>query len=264
MNWLQTTRMTTFRHLAMLFWAVGLSACMVMPTAGADSWKEEVLLHDGQKIIVERSQTYGGRAEVGQPLPAKEHTIRFTVPNSRSMVAWTSEYSEDLGRTDFNLLALHILQSTPFLIVEPNLCLSYNKWGRPNPPYVFFKFADWRWQRVGIADVPMEFKTINLIVNTSRLSDIREASQKSGFVSAEAISRINASLRQTELKEILREEVANAGGSRCVEMVSNGRGTWLSSDWFKEQKNLAACLRFCDQKDFPASVCPCNAMFQRD
>lgn len=28
---------------------------------GGDSWKEEVLLHDGSKMIVERSQSYGAR-----------------------------------------------------------------------------------------------------------------------------------------------------------------------------------------------------------
>ena len=35
---------------------------------GGDSWKEDVLLHDGKKLIVERSQTYGGRHEIGQQL----------------------------------------------------------------------------------------------------------------------------------------------------------------------------------------------------
>ena len=115
---------------------------------GDTSWKEEVLLHDGSKIIVERSQSYGGRHEIGQPPPIKEHVISFTLPGSSKTVTWKSEYGEDLGRTNFNLLAVHVMNSTPYIVAEPNLCLSYNKWGRPNPPYVFFKYDGKAWQRI--------------------------------------------------------------------------------------------------------------------
>jgi hypothetical protein len=205
MNFIPQFGTTMIRPVSTAAWAISLSACMALPTAGADSWKEEVMLHDGQKIIVERSQAYGGRTEVGQPLPTREHTIRFTMPGSRTSLSWTSEYDDDIGRTNFNPLALHVMQGTPYLVVEPNLCLSYNKWGRPNPPYVFFKYGTDGWQRIGLANVPGEFKTINLIVNTGRLSEIREVSEKSGLVSAGAIRSINDSLRQPEYQTILRE-----------------------------------------------------------
>jgi hypothetical protein len=33
---------------------------------GGTSWKEEVLLHDGSKVIVDRSAERGGRHEIGQ------------------------------------------------------------------------------------------------------------------------------------------------------------------------------------------------------
>ena len=64
---------------------------------GGDSWKEEVLLHDGSTLIVNRSQSYGGRHEIGQPPPIKEHTITFTLPGSNNRITWTSEYGEVLG-----------------------------------------------------------------------------------------------------------------------------------------------------------------------
>jgi hypothetical protein len=55
---------------------VGLTACAGGGALGlgGDTWQEEVLLHDGRKMVVERSQTYGGRREIGQDLPVKEHT----------------------------------------------------------------------------------------------------------------------------------------------------------------------------------------------
>lgn len=198
--------------------AVCVSGCAQSTRFGADTWREEVLLHDGQKVIVERSQTYGGYHEIGQAMPVKEHTIRFTLPNSSKLLAWTSEYGEELGRTNFNLLALHIRDKTPYLVAEPNLCLSYNKWGRPNPPYVFFKHNGTEWHRGAIEDVPPEFRTINLIVNTSRLTEIQERSRSTGYVPFEAVAKVNENLRQPELKSILRERV-KGGLAECEELV---------------------------------------------
>lgn len=176
---------------------------------GGTSWKEEVLLHDGSKIIVERSQTYGGRHEIGQSSSVTEHTITFSLQKFGKTFSWTSEYGEDLGRANFNLLALHILNGTPYLVVEPNLYLSYYKWGRPNPPYVFFKHEGKAWQRIPLSEFPAEFKTINLIVNNGREEEIAKFSSKSGYVSAVDIQKINSSLTQYEYKTILREPLTN-------------------------------------------------------
>lgn len=174
---------------------------------GGDSWKEEVLLHDGSKIIVKRSQSYGGRHEPGQSSPVKEHTITFALPDSGKAISFTSEYGEDVGRANFNLLALHILNSIPYLVVEPNLCLSYNKWGRPNPPYVFFKYDGKTWQRIPLSELPTEFKAINLIANNGREEDIKRLASQLGYVTAEDVKKINSSLTQPEYKTILREPV---------------------------------------------------------
>lgn len=104
------------------------------------NWKEEVLLHDGSKIIVKRSQSYGGRHEIGQGGSISEQDITFTMPNTNKTITFKDEYSEDIGGGNFLLLALHILNSTPYIVAQPWLCLAENKWGRPSPPYVFFKY----------------------------------------------------------------------------------------------------------------------------
>lgn len=206
---------------------LSLTACAEPFGIEGDSWKEEVLLHDGQKIVVERSQTYGGRHEVGQSVPAKEHTIRFTLPNTSNTITWTSEYGEGLGRTNFNLLALHIKQSTPYLIVEPNLCLAYNKWGRPNPPYLIFKWEASAWSRINIAELPTEFSTINLIVNNSRIEEIQKNSQRTGYVPVEYVKVMNGRLPQPEYRSILREAMAQEQiASMCDELV-NYKGHWI-------------------------------------
>lgn len=191
---------------------VGAEGVGTSPGGAGDTWREEVLLHDGKTLIVTRSQSYGGRHEIGQWVPAKEHTIRFSLPNTTGEFVWTSEYGEGLGRTNFNLLALHVKQGTPYLIVEPNLCLSYNKWGRPNPPYLVFMGSATGWTRLSIGALPEEFNTVNLIINNSRIEEIQEHSQATGYVPAEYIKVMNGRLPQPEYRSILREPMAV---SRC-------------------------------------------------
>ena len=180
-----------------------MSACAQTGRSGGDSWQEEVLLHDGQKIIVERSQTYKGRSEPGQPAPIGEHTIRFSLPGSSKAITWASEYGDDIGRTDFNLSALHVKDNVPYVVAEPNLCLSYNKWGRPNPPYVVFKYDGGAWQRIAFEALPPEFKTVN-VVKRIRGIDV-ENLVKAGQVSVEQVAKLNSGLERPEAKAILRE-----------------------------------------------------------
>ena len=60
------------------------------------NWKEEVQLHDGSKIIVERSQKHGGRHEPGQKPGIKEQSIAFTLPGTKQIIKWKDEYSENI------------------------------------------------------------------------------------------------------------------------------------------------------------------------
>jgi len=243
--------------LLLMMW-VSMGADAGLFGFGGDSWKEEVLLHDGSKLIVKRSQSYGGRHEIGQPSPIKEHTIAFTLPNTNKTITWTSEYGEDLGRTNFNLLAVHILNGTPYIVAEPNLCLSYNKWGRPNPPYMFFKYDGKAWQRIPLGEFPVEFKTINVALTLGGLD--LEVMVKQGLVSAESIKTRNSRLTQTEYKTILREPLANAGHS-CPEMVRTGDG-WKSLDWFSSKHSYDECLKFCEREGVAAQNCPCATLFK--
>jgi hypothetical protein len=181
---------------------------------GGDSWKEEVLLHDGQKIIVKRSQSYGGRHEIGQGGSISEQDISFTVPGTNQSITWTSEYSEDVGCANFELLALHILNGISYIVATPNLCLSYNKWGRPNPPYVIFKYADREWKRIPLSEFPAEFKEINVVIDT-REYDWKEA--KHTVISVETVKKLNSNLTQPEYHSILRESLAR---ERCPQYSS--------------------------------------------
>ena len=240
---------TTLKRMAklglILMMGVSMSASAGWFGFGGDSWKEEVLLHDGQKIIAKRSLSYGGRHEIAQPSPIKEQTISFTLPDSSKTITWTSEYSEDVGRANFDLLALHVLNGTPYIVAEPNLCLSYNKWGRPNPPYVFFKYDGKEWQRIPLSELPVEFKTTNVVIGLYRQSI--DVMVKQGLVPAENVNRRNSELTQyPQYQTILREAMPKGNGcavsttmsGKPIAPVVNGQilyyNWWpLATDWLK-------------------------------
>lgn len=250
----------------LLMMGVSMNADAGLFGFGGTSWKEEALLHDGQKIIVKRSQSYGGRHEIGQPSPIKEHTISFMLPNSNKTITWTSEYGEDLGRTNFNLLAVHVLNGTPYVVAEPNLILSYNKWGSPNPPYVFFKHDGTTWQRIPLSEFPVEFKTLNVAI--SMPWDIRDKKvkfDKGGVLSAESIQRRNSELTQEEYKTIARTPLdvwaPRPSDSNSGRMVRTGDG-WIGMDWFENTPSLEACLKLCEREKVSPQDCPCNTLFK--
>ncbi len=196
-----TTMKSRLLAILLMILGGGMSACAM----GGTSWKEEVLLHDGQKIIVERSVERGGRHEIGQKPPYKEQSLVFTMPISNETITWEDRYSEDVGSANFLPMLLDISKGTPYLVVNPMGCLSYNKWGRPNPPYVIFKYDGKAWQRIPLQELPAEIKTPNLIFS---MPDIKVEESGKRFMSAEMIRAITEGYKQPEYKTILREVLA--------------------------------------------------------
>jgi hypothetical protein len=242
--------------LGFIFANVSGCAAGFLGMGSTASWKEEVLLHDGSKIIVERWQKHGGRSEPGQGPGISDQSISFTIPGINKTVTWEDEASAELGGcANFKLLALHIMNNTPYIIAKPNLCLSYNKWGRPNPPYVIFKYEDREWKRIEIKDLPVEFKNINLAIDT--LND-EEKLVSQGLVSAEMVKKLNRELSQQEYKEIARTPLKGVG---CEKMV-RVQGGWYGIDWFSSQPNHEACIKFCRQKNVKNEDCPCDSLFK--
>lgn len=237
-----------------------LNACAGLFGFGGTNWKEEVLLHDGQKIVVERHSSRGGRHELTQGPPIKEQSVTFSVPGSDRSIVWKSEYSQDVGRANFNLRAVHVLNGTPYIVAEPNLCLAYNKWGRPNPPYVFFRYDGKSWQRVPLEEFPAEFKEMNVVISIDNY-DMFSTIDRYPVIPASVVKDLNRSLTQPEYKAILREPIKRDGWDGCPEMIPYGNGGWLGVDWFTDHPTKEACIRFCDQKGVEPRNCPCEKIF---
>lgn len=212
--------------VVLLTMGVSMNADAGLFGIGGTSWKEEVLLHDGSKIIVDRWQKRGGRHEITSGPPVKEQSITFMVPGATKTITWRDEYSEEVGSANFGVLALHILNGTPYIVATPYGCLAYNKWGRPNPPYVIYMHGGDAWQRIPVTELPAVFATINLVIGTS---NNEKDLNRLGTVSVNDIERMNRYSRQPELRTILREPVKSGSeGSlvNCEELVFY-KGAWV-------------------------------------
>src|SRR4051812_248029 len=106
--------------ILLLTTAASMNAC-----ARTMAWKEEVLLHDGSKMFVTRKQVRAGAGEIGQGPPITEQSISFTPGGSKQTVTWQSDFDKDLGRTNFDLLAVDVVGGTPYVVASPTLCSGY-------------------------------------------------------------------------------------------------------------------------------------------
>ena len=211
--------------------AVSLGACAGLPFTGGSSWKEEVLLHDGRTLIVARwiIRGPGGRHEIGQPPSITEGGLRFVLPGTGERVQWKSVLDKDIGFIDLKPLLLDVISGTAYLVTEPLGCLSYNKWGRPNPPYVIFKYQDQTWKQIPIQELPPQAKAPNLIISST---DVEIKKLGTRHVTAQMIQKANSEWNQKQdpiYRTILREPTTG-GNIGCTVMVRY-RGHWI---WDKD------------------------------
>jgi hypothetical protein len=187
------------------------------------AWKEEVLLHDGHIMVVERSFKLGGypalEAQERSPL---DQTITFILPGKNKKISWVTEYRDDKPEPNsLGALLLDVVDGVPYLATSPAGCVAYNKWGRPNPPYVLFKYVNDKWQQIPLKEFPRELAEANLMgIPASKLLkpyynvEASRAERNSGNVNAYA---------KTILREPLPKERIN---QMCMEMVLY-KGAWV-------------------------------------
>lgn len=196
----------------------GMSAC-----ADGTSWKEEVLLHDGRKIEVERTQTYGGYAEpASTDRSVEKEEWLIPTPGSSRKVVWSSDFSRPPEGDSLMLLQINFLNGVPYIATSPAGCLSYNHWKRPNPPYVFFKHDGKAWRQIPLAEFPVAFKASNVHVGTPIKA------WRKDVISIEMIREEHRNL-EPYLRAILREPLKpRASGVSCPELVYY-KGGWVGT-----------------------------------
>lgn len=222
---MRNTQLSTRKFLFLVFALVAsVSVNAGLFGFGGTSWQEEVLLHDGSRIIVERTVERGGRHEIGQRPAYTEQSLNFTMPATGEYVVWEDHFSEDIGNSSFLPMLVDIHQGIGYLVASPMGCPSYNKWGRPNPPYVIFKYQGKVWTRIPVSDLPAEISKPNII---SSQPDTEVEGIGKRPVPAETIQKIISDYRKPEFRSILREPLAKDRIDQMCEERVLYKGYWI-------------------------------------
>ncbi|MDH2916041.1 MAG: hypothetical protein PXX77_04100 [Gallionella sp.] len=230
-----------------------ISAC-----SSSMRWKEEVKLHDGQIIVSERNYNLGGYAylDSSERTPLDE-TVTFKLPNGKN-IEWKNDFSDAVPEPNsLNHFRFDIVNNVPYLATYPAGCISYNKWGRPNPPQVLFKYEGKQWKRITLDELPSDLigTTANVIVGRPASSLLKS------FYTVEGVNEKNNYISTPEYKTILREPIRSAGQG-CGELIYDGRGGWQGPGLFSRQPSKEACFKYCKQREITAQYCPCNRFFK--
>jgi hypothetical protein len=244
---------TTFQLLAAL-----LLSLATAHAADQQTWREEAVQHDGTVLIVERTVTFRGVHEVGQPPPVGDQTIRFTLPQSQRTVEWTDPFSPELGMANFQPMLVEARGDTAYIVAYPMGCLSYNKWGRPNPSYVVFQYRAGQWDRIPLSELPSDIQYPNIVLSGAA-DQARRA--PGGVIPASTIRKLYTGYWPEYLQRIFREPVAQPQGGACLEMFEVGKGRWLGTDTFRAQPDRASCERVCTLSIVSPAYCPCSRFF---
>lgn len=263
--------MSSRRSLLLLFKTISLVLTLgVSMNACATStftWKEEVLLHDGKKLIVERSDTYDSSMphEIGQGAPLAEHKTMFVIPDTGQIVVWKSSNRPSPDPDNLHLLVLDFLDGVPYVATIPAGSFAYAKWNQPNPPYVFFKYTD-KWKRVSLEEFPDQFE-INVIVPSLQHEPYKRKAiaenRVHGFVRAQIVAELNREPGSSkEYYSILRVPFDYGKASKSEGMVRTRDGGWIGMGWFRDQSSLEACLKKCARETVSPQDCPCHTLFK--
>lgn len=162
-------------------------------------WKEEVLLHDGRVIVVERSVKTGYvPVEMGQPPGESDYTLTFMAADGRA-VTWRAGKS-------FDPMILDFVDGTAYVVARGSTGPDYEKHGCPKPPYFIFRYADGHWQRIEYEQLPHEIHRANLLSSATGDED-RLAAVKRGKTTVDDVRKSHRRL-SPEYKEV-KEDAPN-------------------------------------------------------
>lgn len=187
------------------------------------SWKEEVLLHDGQIVVAERFYRLGGYPTIeSQERAALDVTVSFILPGTNKKIVWKSDFRDSEPEPNsLSLIRLDVVKGVPYIATYPAGCIAYNKWGRPNPPQVLFKYEGEQWKRITVAELPTELVNAPANVVVGRPA----AKLLKSFYTVAGVNAENHDIHAVEYKTILREPYKGAGGG-CEELIRY-KGYWI-------------------------------------
>ncbi len=123
--------------------AIVLGSLVMMGCDVSRRWKEEVKLADGSIIVVKRRMVRERFGEIGHHGRVLKQEIEYDKPGGA--VHWVGDI--DPAIFDF-------VKGSAYVVAFPKVYEECERYGFPNPPFVFFVESGGKWQRIYAKDVP--------------------------------------------------------------------------------------------------------------
>lgn len=158
------------RNIDRIIWSIAVLLSLTACGQTID-WKQEVKLHDGQVIVVDR----------------KSKQNRIFLPERQTIEVWqrlTFMWTGTSVPIEFELpkgLRVWLLDfdgDAAYAVLKPASVADYNTWGCPSPPWIAYRYRGGRWLQLAFTELPVTFKTPNIM--PAAASD--EAITKDGLV----------------------------------------------------------------------------------
>jgi hypothetical protein len=204
----------------LLMMGASMSAC-----SSTASWKEEVQLLDGRKINIKVVDNLGGYPTIESRERATiDEAVVFTLPDAKREIVWNMGFRDDVSEPNsLNLIRFDVVKGVPYIATYPAGCIAYNKWGRPNPPQVLFKYENDQWKRISLAEFPAELINTQANVIVGRPA----ASLLKSFYTVEGVNEENSGIDTPGYRTILREALPQVQINNMCEERILYKGYWI-------------------------------------
>lgn len=192
--------------------SVFLSAGFVMNACGEGGrtldWKQEVPLHDGRVIVVDRISKQTGKILPENVIMESEQTLSFTNPDTQERILWTLPKGLLPVALDFD-------QQKPYLVLRAYTVSDYNKWDCPNPPWLVYRYEGGEWNRMRFEEFPA------VLVNRNLLPMLKVGPLKSegGQVTVRQLEDYWKSYPNPKEAKVISREKISPIGEGCHESV---------------------------------------------
>ena len=216
--------LTTISTIALIL-TLGISMSVNAGLLGGNTmdWREEVLLHDGQIVLAKRLYNLGGYPTLdSRERAVLDETVTFSLPGTKQKIMWKTDFRDSEPEPNsLNLLLFDVVKGVPYIATYPAGCIAYNKWKRPNPPYILFKHDGKQWQQIALAEFPAELIRTNVIVGRPATSLLKP------FYTVDQVNKENYDIREAVYKTILREPLPKDRVDQMCEERVLYKGSWI-------------------------------------
>jgi hypothetical protein len=119
-------------------------------------WQEEVQLSDGRVVEITQQRQYEEAYDGhGRSTIVRDAWIRFRLPET--------DFKEVVWHEQLIGMRFDVVDGKPFIVAYPATGREFDRYGKPIPAYLGYRYENGQWRRVPFAEIPESQYDFNLV-----------------------------------------------------------------------------------------------------